>query len=279
MAWEWRTRIRHTATGADVTVDGTTHLRVAAGQLAGVWTAYNGLHEWEELQLCLGYLRPGDHFVDVGANIGVFTCFVGSRQPGVKITAVEPFPPVQEILRQNIAANHLDVTVAAGAAGAETGTATFQILERDVLNRLAPNGAEASEGSITVVVETLDDLVGADGASLIKIDVEGAELEVLQGAVGLLDGPNPPVLLFESVGHSELFGHSEAEVMGFVRDHGYQVLLLDGNLTPWDGDQAAPTDNVVATKDPAALRRRLAEPGGATVTAPVGVQVSFVDEA
>lgn len=276
VGWELRTRVTHRATGADLVIDGTTRLHVATGQLAGVWTAYNGLHEWEELQLCLGYLRPGDHFVDVGANIGVFTCFVGSRQPGVRITAIEPFPPVHEALRRNVALNHLDVTIPDGAVGAEPGTATFEVLPRDVHNRLAPGGT-ADEGSgITVTVHTLDDLVGEQGAALIKIDVEGAELEVLRGAVGLMRSPNPPVLLFESVGHSAAFGHSDAEVLAFVRAQGYQILLLDGELTPWDLDSSPTTDNVVACRDPEVLRTRLREPGGAAAVAPVPVDITYV---
>ena len=109
VGWEVRTRLTHRAAAADVVVDGTTRLRVNPGQFSGVWTAYNGLHEWEELQLCLGFLRPGDHFVDVGANVGVFTCLVGTRIPDVQITAIEPFPATLEDLRHNIAANHLEL--------------------------------------------------------------------------------------------------------------------------------------------------------------------------
>ena len=51
-------------------------------QFSAVWTIYDGVHEWEELQFCLRYLRPGDHFVDVGANVGVFSTLVGHADPG-----------------------------------------------------------------------------------------------------------------------------------------------------------------------------------------------------
>ena len=80
-------------------------------QFSAVWTIYDGVHEWEELQFCLRYLRPGDHFVDVGANVGVFSTLVGTRIPGVRITAVEPFPPVREDLLANLALNDLEITV------------------------------------------------------------------------------------------------------------------------------------------------------------------------
>ena len=79
-------------------------------QFSAVWTIYDGVHEWEELQFCLRYLRPGDHFVDVGANVGVFSTLVGTRIPGVRITAVEPFPPVREDLLANLALNDLSTS-------------------------------------------------------------------------------------------------------------------------------------------------------------------------
>ena len=144
--WHWRTR--GGAGEAVVTVDGRTRLMARPQQFSAVWTIYDGVHEWEELQFCLRYLRPGDHFVDVGANVGVFSTLVGTRIPGVRITAVEPFPPVREDLLANLALNDL------GASGHGGGLrpqrrgrveATFEVLDRDVLNRLptAPGGPMA----------------------------------------------------------------------------------------------------------------------------------------
>ena len=91
------------AVAAIVTVDGRDIAwRRWPLQFSGVWTIYDGVHEWEELQFCLRFLRPGDHFVDVGANVGVFSTLVGTRISGVRITAVEPFPPVREDLVANL---------------------------------------------------------------------------------------------------------------------------------------------------------------------------------
>ena len=165
ITWHWRTR-----SGANVeavvTVDGRTRIVARPDQFPSVWTLYDGVHEWDELQFCLRYLRPGDHFVDVGANVGVFSTLVGTRIPGVRITAVEPFPPVREELEANLALNHLEVTVVGGALSDTAGEATFEVLDRDALNRLAPGSASTPSGSehsvITVPVTTLDDLVGSD---------------------------------------------------------------------------------------------------------------------
>jgi FkbM family methyltransferase len=263
-----------------VTVDGTTTIRARPGQFSAVWTLYDGVHEWEELQFCLRFLRSGDHFVDVGANVGVFSTLVGTRIPGVHITAVEPFPPVRKDLESNLALNHLGadvVTVVSSAVSEEEGEATFEVLERDVLNRLAPAGTVgATHTGIQVAVTTLDDLVGhsTPPPALIKVDVEGSELLVLRGARRLL-ADHSPVLLFEHCGHGSQFGITPAAMRSFLTDVGYSLFLLDGALTPWDSDALPTTPNVVAARDIAHVRSRLDSAGGAPAVAPVAVKVVY----
>jgi FkbM family methyltransferase len=272
--WHWRTR-GEADIETEVVVDERTRLLARPGQFSAVWTIYDGIHEWEELQFCFSYLRPGDHFVDVGANVGVFSCLVGTRLPGVRITAVEPFPPIREFLEYNLALNGLDVRVVDSAVGAQAGKATFEILERDVLNRLAPKDAEIpTSRGIQVTVQTLDDIVGPTSPALIKIDVEGTELDVLWGTRNLLL-TDAPILLFEHCGHGDNFGVTPAEVRSFLAEVGYRIYLLDGHLTPWDSDALPPVPNVVAAKDIDAVHERLRSPGGAPAVPPVRVRLTY----
>jgi FkbM family methyltransferase len=276
--WHWRARSGDAE--AVVTVDGQTKLRVRPQQFSAVWTLYDGVHEWEELQFCLRFLRPGDHFVDVGANVGVFSALVGTRIADVRITAIEPFTPVREDLVSNLALNDLSESVAVvdAAVSDTSGEATFEVLGRDVLNRLAPGGGLPGDGagsSITVPVTTLDELVD-DPPALIKIDVEGSELRVMQGARRLLaSGDRAPVLLFEQEGHGVHFGITQANVRDFLAEFGYGIYLLDGHLTPWASDALPPTPNVVASRDVTAVRARLQSPGGAPAVPPVRVDVVY----
>jgi FkbM family methyltransferase len=280
--WHWRTRDGGDAVEAIVTVDGRTRLVARPHQFSAVWTIYDGVHEWEELQFCLSYLRPGDHFVDVGANVGVFSTLVGTRIPGVRITAVEPFPPVREDLVANLALNELSIDVVDSAVSDADGSATFEVLDRDVLNRLAPDDGRGGVGgsgggtSITVPVTTLDELVGGDPPALIKVDVEGSELLVMKGARRLLiDAATGPVLLFEHAGYCAHFGITPAEVRAFLTEVGYSIYLLDGELSPWHSDELPPTLNVIACRDIAAVRARLESPGGAPAVPPVRVDVVY----
>jgi len=273
VVWHWRTRGGRDGVVAVVTVDGRTRIMARPEQFSAVWTIYDGVHEWEELQFCLRFLRPGDHFVDVGANVGVFSTLVGTRLPGVRITAIEPFPPVRGDLEANLALNDLKIAVVDSAVSDTAGEATFEILDRDVLNRLAPEGVTGSRG-ISVPVTTLDELVGDDPPALIKIDVEGSELLVMQGARRLLTDV-APVLLFEHAGHSQHFGITPAQVRAFLSGLGYSVHLLDGHLTPWTSDELPPTPNVIACRDVGAVRARLGSPGGAPAVPPVRVEVQY----
>jgi FkbM family methyltransferase len=280
ITWHWRTR-SDAPVEALVTVDGRTRIVARPHQFPSVWTLYDGIHEWEELQFCLRFLRPGDHFVDVGANVGVFSALVGTRLPGLTITAVEPFPPVREELERNLALNGIQARVVGSALSDEQGESTFDVLDRDALNRLAPSGGADRAGagtSITVPVTTLDDIVAGKRPALMKVDVEGAELMVFKGATKVLhagrDGDGP-VILFEHNGYCAHFGITPADIRRYLNEAGYTIHLLDGQLTPWHSDALPPTLNVVAARDIGAVKARLESPGGAPAVPPVRVDVTY----
>ncbi len=137
-------------------------------------------------------LRPGQTVVDVGANIGVNTVYAATRVgPTGQVIAVEPAGDNLDVLRRNVAMNQLgNVQVAALAAGRTRETREF-FLRGDVsaVNSFYAESIYAEvTGVVRVPVEPLDDLVPGD-ADVVKIDVEGAELDVLAGMPRLLRSP------------------------------------------------------------------------------------------
>lgn len=168
-------------------------------QLAGHPGMQDGSFEPEETALIRSILSGSDVFVDVGANIGYYTCL--ARALGKRAIAVEPLEQNLSFLYRNLEANGWrDVEVLPVALGRKPGTAPLYG---------GGTGASLVEGwsgtsSIwrrLAAISTLDIILGTRFASerlLIKVDVEGFELEVLSGAEATLGRRSPhPVWLVE----------------------------------------------------------------------------------
>jgi FkbM family methyltransferase len=145
------------------------------------------------------WVRPGATVVDVGANIG-YNAIHAARLAGPRgrVFAIEPTHDNVEVLRRNLEAARLaDVVVAPVAAGRAAGMRKLFVRgSRSAVNSLF---AESCYATVTDVLEVpvmrLDELV--DGtADVVKIDVEGAELDVLEGMPRLLDA-RPRALIVE----------------------------------------------------------------------------------
>ena len=161
-------------------------------------------------------LLPGMVFVDVGAHVGTLT-LAGARRVGSggKVVAFEPAPTTFNLLKKTIALNGLNSVIAHRAAcgarqeqrrlfmGRVLGHSSFYPLEQD--NSLEPGTDTVETGSSTVVtVLALDDVLSPnERVDLVKIDVEGAELEVLDG-MGRVIKDNPGLAVIAEFGPSHL---------------------------------------------------------------------------
>jgi len=155
---------------------------------------WRGLLE-RELPLLCAAIAPGDRVIDVGANVGVYTYAL--RRRGAIVEAFEPQPACHDVLRAYAAADS-GVRLHPAALGAEHARATLRIPR--VGGRLASGSAslvkdEANAESVDVEVRPLDSYE-FDSVRAIKIDVEGAELGVLEGAGATL-ARHKPLLLVE----------------------------------------------------------------------------------
>jgi FkbM family methyltransferase len=131
--------------------------------------------EKELLQLVLRELQAGDTFLDVGANLGLFSVFAGLAH--AKVIACEPEPIAFDRLQRNLAANHLDsVRLFPAALSDHAGTANFTKASKKDIKQIAHLSPEGTE----TIQLTRGDSVSISPA-IIKIDVEGHELEVLSG--------------------------------------------------------------------------------------------------
>ncbi|KKC25755.1 FkbM family methyltransferase [Sphingomonas sp. SRS2] len=158
----------------------------------------------------------GGTFIDIGAHIGSVIAAVRRHSPGATIVAVEAIPEKAERLR----AKFPGVRVECCALAEREGTARFFIdLDRSGYSSLAKG--EGRQREIEVPLRTLDGLIADGRADVIKIDVEGAELGVLRGAVALLEASRP-LIMFESGPH-EVLGHGKEAMWRFLRERDYAV--------------------------------------------------------
>ena len=149
-----------------------------------------GTYEPETVESLTKLLQPGDTFVDLGANIGIFT-LLAARKVGTtgRVFAFEPTPATVALLRRNLAVNSLEArtTVVEQAVSRKPGRARFSLHEAAQGNAITVAGDTAVE-YLDVDVTSLDayfEALGWPKVDVIKMDVEGQEVPALEGMHGL----------------------------------------------------------------------------------------------
>lgn len=194
-----------------------------------------------EMPVWLSWLRGGDLFVDVGANVGLYTVLALER--GAEVIAVEPDPTAVHRLKRNLALNGYAASVVESALADRSGERPFTV-GLDSTNRLL-TGSSAEE-SRTVPAITLDELLRERTARGVKIDVEGAEWLVLRGGERALRERRIELLQLEWNDCSRRhFGYDRAELAQWLSMVGYELVApsAEGVMAPLSG---AALDDVFA---------------------------------
>jgi FkbM family methyltransferase len=227
-------------------------------------------HELAERALLRRFLRPGDTFIDVGANLGLYS-ILASRLlgPGGLVFSFEPDPKVFARLLFNLKANGCDNVKAFQLALSNMDeTRAMQISNAgfDAYNSFGTpvRGAGTFEPRDVTCVR-YDSLTKTERrmakASMIKIDVEGWERMVLHGAIEQLSRENAPLLQLEFNDQAAAsVGFSCKELHQWLNSLGYSVYTFDyrnGELMPHPLKEHYVYDNVFATKDIISLRQRI----------------------
>jgi len=246
------------------------HVAVPADDLATIGSLADGvLPRQGTLKFIEKHLKPGGTFVDVGANVGLFSLLAARvAGPGGKVIAIEPAPAAAAALRATVSANGLEalVQVEEVAAGAERGLGTLSVMPNCRLSTLLPAvlppGAQAS--TVVANVVPLDELLAETVPDVVKISVGGWELKVLEGMQGLLAAHPEIVLVMEfDPSHIRSTGLSAAGWVDRMGTAGMRIFEIDdrnGELLPLrrSGIEEIVSTNVVITRNPA-LRREGAD--------------------
>jgi FkbM family methyltransferase len=193
----------------------------------------SGIYEPEVFSLIRRFLPKGGVFLDVGANVGLFSV-LSSRIVGSsgRVIAVEASPRVGTYLERNISLNDCANVEQVSKAVSKSGPCRLEFWPAPADHfGMGSLAAQFSEGSTFVEADTLDHIVGALGVSqvdLIKMDIEGFEVDALRGAIGLLTSEHPPTIIFEFVDWAEQrAGFPLGEAQQFLMELGYRLHRID----------------------------------------------------
>lgn len=205
----------------------SSRLIVQRGMAGATGNIYTGLLEYPEMCFLLHYLQENHVFVDVGANVGVYTT-LASAVIGARSISIEPVPVSYAHLVDNIRINGISELVCAKntAVGAHRGNARITNL-LDATNHIVASGDSSSNGEIDVPIDTLDNILSDETPSVIKIDVEGFEAEVIAGGHSVLSKPCVRAVLVELNNSGRRYGYDDASIHNSILEFGFHPYSYD----------------------------------------------------
>lgn len=206
-----------------------TRLLVKPGMHGATLNVYVGLNEFSDMAFLLHFLRAGDLFVDVGANVGAYTV-LASGAIGCRAIAFEPTPEAFDDLQANVRLNGVEERVQClrAAVGQQPGTIQFT-RALDTLNHVVGTAPAASAvaGVMEVEVTTLDTSLAGREPALMKIDVEGYEFAVIAGGRQTLSNPSLQAIIIEINEYSERYGVERDQTYDSLVELGFTACTYD----------------------------------------------------
>lgn len=185
-------------------------------------------HEHKVTDLILDSLGGSQCFLDVGANLGWFTCIVAKHLPQGQVYGFEMDGSNFAVLQRNVALNACgNAQVFHQAVAESSGTRYYDrpAARPSPMYQLASGGGATGKSMVAVETIALDDFCARTGVKpdVIKIDVEGAEMNVLRGMQRLLAEVRPVIFMELHPYHLPKFQTSAAEVVKFLTDRRYEL--------------------------------------------------------
>jgi FkbM family methyltransferase len=250
-------------------------IRVEPRETIGSSIGRLGIHELPTSECIIRLIDSGDTTIDAGANIGHMTSLMAvAAGPTGRVIAFEPHPTIFRELAFNVEAWKTHPGVAKiethnTALADHSGTADLLVPRyfadnHGVAYLVDDSNPVADADLVKVRLGTLDELIGTEERiGVLKIDVEGHELQVLHGARALLASGNVHQVVFEE------YGTPPTPVTSLLESHGYTLFRVDGNLSglvvlPAHEKWVLPVKDApiyVATLEPQRLQTRLAKRG------------------
>lgn len=228
-----------------------TSLAISAGMTGATGNIYTGLHEFEDMAFLLHFLRPGDTFVDVGANVGSFSV-LAAGEANCDVVAFEPTQGTFGDLQRNIRLNGLDGKIHAHnmCVGSQKGDVKF-VSSLGCENHVSVPGDH--KDVVSVPMDKIDSLLKIEGPTVLKIDVEGYETEVIRGAAAFLQMPEVVGVIMELNDSCRKFGFSERALHEQMMSYGFKSYAYDPfsrKLTPLEYLNKSANNTLYLKSDP-----------------------------
>jgi FkbM family methyltransferase len=203
--------------------------------------------ERDIIESVLSDIESDDVFYDVGAHVGVYSCLIGSVLSEGEVVAFEPHPKNVKKLRENIGRNDIPADIHQAALSNEEGEISMSVaVDSDTtspthnlieLNENVKQYGEGSAEQISIETTRGDKLVSngkIPRPTVIKVDVEGAEFDVLTGLKNSLADESCRVVYCEvHRNHLPKFGASESELHDLLEDCGFTIEKIQDNGTKY----------------------------------------------
>jgi FkbM family methyltransferase len=185
-------------------------------------------------EIIVRLLRADSNAIDVGSHVGEILQIMLLRAPNGTHYAFEPLPAFAGALRRKFRRNR-NVKVYDCALSDTVGRSTFHhnVTSPDYsgLKRRTYDGREARTQQIEVALATLDSIVpSGELISLIKIDVEGAEYQVLNGARRVIRDGKPVIVFEHGIGGADYYDTTPGMIFDFFSSLDYQLFALDRSI-------------------------------------------------
>ena len=191
-----------------VTIEGRV-IRVYKGHWAAIATDN---YEPETLKVFKGLLKEGINFLDIGANVGLFSTIAISR--GAKVSSFEPHPEIRKILKKNLKGSDHNIYKYA-ASDVEECVKLF------ISDEPGSHSLSMGDGNFVKVQAVMLDTIINEKVDLIKLDVEGAEVKAIRGMHNILNRYKPALIIEVDEEHLIRFDENFASLKRTLDQYGY----------------------------------------------------------
>jgi FkbM family methyltransferase len=217
-------------------------MKVDLSKQMGKAIYWRGAHDWAPIFALEKQLKKGETFIDVGANQGEYSIWAGRKVgPSGQVVSFEPMKELFSQLQENIKLNpHFQTSITPIQLGLSDEPGELDLYTNPGQNEGTNTIFSSNQFNIPlgkISLDTLDNQIvklGVQKLNMIKIDVEGAELQVLQGGKNTLETFRPKLLIEINREACKAGGYEAEDILIFLSNYGYSfyIIGLRGKLNP-----------------------------------------------